>query len=109
MWNLFHKSNEISVEIQGLDPHPKSIRHVDAKNISAAEKNFVEVLQIYESGQSSVAIAKLIILSFSFIQFYITFLWFTLLFGSVYSLVFTTFGAESERKCQKAENNSKSD
>ena len=74
MWNLFHKSNEISVEIQGLDPHPKSIRHVDAKNISAAEKNFVEVLHNYESGQSSVAVAKLIILNFSLIQFYITFL-----------------------------------
>ena len=76
MWNLFHKSNEISVEIQGLDPHPKSILHVDAKNISAAEKNFVEVLHTYESGQSSVAVAKLIILSlsFSFIQFFIPFL-----------------------------------
>ena len=31
LWNLYHKSNEISVEIQGLDPNPKSIRmHSDS-------------------------------------------------------------------------------
>ena len=57
MWNLFHKSNEISVEIQGLDPNPKSIRHSDSKDFEEKEKeklkqNFETVLQSVESGQT---------------------------------------------------------
>ncbi len=72
MWNLFHKSNEISVEIQGLDPNPKSIRHSDAKNISKLEissNKYEEIFHSVESGQSKCSSAIKSIFLFLFVSF----------------------------------------
>ena len=47
MWSLYHKSNEISIEIQGLDPNPKSIRHSQSKNLTQPADHRVELDQVF--------------------------------------------------------------
>ena len=47
MWSLYHKSNEISIEIQGLDPNPKSIRHSQSVNPTAASDRRVELDEVF--------------------------------------------------------------
>ena len=44
MWSLYHKSNEISIEIQGLDPNPKSIRQ--SKNLTQLSDRQVELEEV---------------------------------------------------------------
>jgi hypothetical protein len=79
MWNLFHKSNEISVEIQGLDPNPKSIRHSDSKDFNQQlEQNLETVFQSVESGQSKCCccfgkdfkLTNILLISFVLIQIF---------------------------------------